>query len=176
MIGTVAALRPEKNLARLLRAFRLVVDVVPARLVIAGDGPERPGLERLTGDLGLGDRVRFTGHLDDPAALYRTLDIFALSSDTEQMPLSVIEAMASGLPVAATAVGDVAAMLAAENQPFVTPLEDAALAGAIAALARDAASRAGIGAANRAKAAEFGEAAMVAAWRALFDNVATDGA
>ena len=129
MIGTVAALRPEKNLARLLRAFRLVADVMPARLVIAGDGPERPGLEQLTRDLGLSGLVRFTGHLDDPAALYRTLDIFALSSDTEQMPLSVIEAMASGLPVAATAVGDVAAMLAAENQAFVTPLEDAALAG-----------------------------------------------
>ena len=60
------------------------------------------------------------------------------------MPLSVIEAMASGLPVAATAVGDVAAMLAAENQAFVTPLEDAALAGAIAALARDA-RRASVG-------------------------------
>ena len=175
VIGTVAALRPEKNLARLLRAFRLVADVVPVRLVIAGGGLERAGLERLACDLGLGDRVRFTGYLDDPAALYRSLDIFALSSDTEQMPLSVIEAMASGLPVAATAVGDVAAMLAAENQALVTPLEDAALAGAIAALARDAALRASVGAANRAKAeAEFGQVAMVAAWGALFDEAAAN--
>jgi glycosyltransferase involved in cell wall biosynthesis len=171
VIGTVAALRREKNLARLLRAFRLVVVDVPARLVIAGDGPERPTLEQLTRDLGLSGLVRFAGHLDDPAALYRGLDVFALSSDTEQMPLSVIEAMASGLPVAATAVGDVAAMLAAENQAFVTPLVDAALAGAIAALARDAALRAGVGAANRAKAeAEFDQVAMVAAWGALFDE------
>ena len=145
VIGTVAALRPEKNLARLLRAFRLVADVMPARLVIAGDGPERPRLERITRDLGLSELVRFTGHLDDPAVLYRRFDVFALSSDTEQMPLSVIEAMASGLPVAATAVGDVAAMLAAENHAFVTPLEDAALAAAIAALARDAALRARVG-------------------------------
>ena len=53
MIGTVAALRPEKNLARLLRAFRLVADAVPARLVIVGGGPERAGLERLACDLGL---------------------------------------------------------------------------------------------------------------------------
>ena len=177
VIGTVAALRPEKNLARLLRAFRLVADVMPARLVVAGDGPERPRLERLTRDLGLGERVRFTGHLDDPAALYRIFDMFALSSDTEQMPLSVIEAMASGLPVAATAVGDVAAMLAAENQAFVTPLEDAALAAAIAALARDAALRAGVGAANRAKAeAQFGQMAMVAVWGALFDEAAANRA
>ena len=73
VIGTVAALRPEKNLARLLRAFRLVADVMPVRLVIAGDGPERAGLERLSRDLGLSGLVRFTGHLDDPAALYRGL-------------------------------------------------------------------------------------------------------
>jgi glycosyltransferase involved in cell wall biosynthesis len=171
VIGIVAALRPEKNLARLLRAFRLVADVMRARLVIAGDGPERLRLEQITRDLGLSALVRFTGHLDDPAVLYRGLDVFALSSDTEQMPLSVIEAMASGLPVAATAVGDVAAMLATENHAFVTPLEDAALAAAIAALARDAALRGRVGIANRAKAEEeFGQAAMVTAWGVLFDE------
>ncbi len=171
VIGTVAALRPEKNLPRLLRAFRLAVDVMPARLVIAGDGPERAGLERLAGELALDGIVRFTGHLDDPAPLYRGLDVFALSSDTEQMPLSVIEAMASGLPVAATDVGDVAAMVAAENQAFVTPVEDAALAEAIMELARDAALRARVGAANQAKAAaEFGQGAMAAAWGLLIDG------
>ena len=173
VIGTVAALRPEKNLPRLLRAFRLVADVMPARLVIAGDGPERPGLERLAGEPGLDKRVCFTGHLDDPAALYRSLDMFALSSDTEQMPLTVIEAMASGLPIAATDVGDVAAMLAAENQAFVTSKDEAALGGAIMTLARDATLRARVGAANRAKAeAEFDQAAMQGTWGALFDGAA----
>jgi glycosyltransferase involved in cell wall biosynthesis len=172
VIGTVSALRPEKNLGRLLRAFRRVADALPARLVIAGDGPERAALERLAGELGLGERVCFTGHLDDPAALYRRLDVFALSSDTEQMPLSVIEAMASGLPVAATAVGDVPGMLAAENQAFVTPLAEAALAEALMTLLKDAALRGELGEANRVKAeAEFGQAAMVTAWGALFDDV-----
>ena len=86
------------------------------------------------------------------------------------MPLSVIEAMAAGLPVAATEVGDVAAMLAAENQAFVTPLEDAALAGAIAALARDAALRAGSARrTGRRRRRSSVEVAMVAAWGALFD-------
>ncbi len=170
LIGTVAALRPEKNLSRLLRAFRLVADTLPARLVIAGDGPERPGLERLASELGLAGQVRFAGHLDAPEALYRSLDVFALSSDTEQMPLSVIEAMASGLPVAATAVGDVGTMVSADNRAFVVPLDEAALAGAIVTLARDAALQARVGAANRAKAeAEFGLAGMVATWGALFD-------
>jgi glycosyltransferase involved in cell wall biosynthesis len=171
VIGTVAGLRAEKNVARLVRSFRLVADVLPARLVIAGDGPQRAALERLAGELGLAGRVHFTGHLDDPAVAYRGLDVFALSSDTEQMPLSVIEAMAAGLPAAATDVGDVCAMLAEANRPFVTALDDAALAGAIRTLVDDAALRRRLGAANRAKAvAEFGQARMLAAWGALLDG------
>ena len=172
VIGTVAALRAEKNLARLLHAFRHVTDVMPAQLVIAGEGAERPALERLAAELGVGERVRFTGHIDDPAPLYRSFDVFALSSDTEQMPLSVIEAMASGLPIAATNVGDVAAMVAAENREFVTRLDAVPLAEALTALGRDAALRARVGAANRAKAEmEFGQHAMIAAYADLFDRI-----
>jgi glycosyltransferase involved in cell wall biosynthesis len=171
IIGTVATLRPVKNLSRLVRAFRQVANVTPARLVIGGDGPERPDLEQLTAKLGLGGRVCFTGYLNDPMLLYGHLDIFALSSDTEQMPLSVIEAMASGLPVAATAVGDVKDMLAAQNQALVREPTDAALADAIATLARDSELRSSVGAANRARAeAEFSLSAMVLAWGALFDG------
>ncbi|MEJ0015012.1 MAG: glycosyltransferase [Acetobacteraceae bacterium] len=171
VVGTVAALRAEKNLGRLLRAFRLLPETLPARLVIAGDGPERTGLERLAGDLGLASRVEFTGYVADPAPLYRRFDLVALSSDTEQMPLSVIEAMAAGLPVAATDVGDIAAMVAKENLAFVTPPDDAALAEALAALLRDPDLRARVGAANRAKAAaEFALDTMVGAWRRMFDG------
>ena len=95
--------------------------------------------------------------------------MFALSSDTEQMPMSVLEAMAAGLPVAATDVGDVAAMLAEDNRPFVTPPDDAALAGAMATLLDRPALGKSIGAANRARAArEFDEATMVRAYAALF--------
>lgn len=115
IIGTVAALRAEKNIARLLRAFRLVADIVPARLVIVGDGPQRTALETLAQEMGLGTRVRFIGHVDEPAPLYDEFDVFALSSDTEQMPLTVIEAMGAGLPIAATDVGDVRAMVSSEN-------------------------------------------------------------
>lgn len=172
VIGTVAALRPEKNLGRLLHAFRRLIATVPARLVVVGDGPERAGLQRLAAELQLGDSVSFTGNIADPAPYYRDFDIFALSSDTEQMPLSVIEAMAAGLPVAATSVGDVPEMLACENRPYVVASEEAALASALAALSADPALRARIGAANRAKAqAEFAQATMVAAWQELFDRV-----
>jgi glycosyltransferase involved in cell wall biosynthesis len=171
VIGTVTALRPEKNLERLLRAFRLVVEEEPALLVIAGDGPERSSLERLAVELGLADRVRFLGYVDKPCTLYRAFDVFALSSDTEQMPLSVIEAMASGVPVVATDVGDVAVTLAAENRDFVTPPNERALAGAMLALLRDATLRLHVGDANRMKAAsEFDLPSMVSAWAALFDG------
>jgi glycosyltransferase involved in cell wall biosynthesis len=171
VIGTVAGLRPEKNVARLLRAFRIVTETLPSRLMIVGEGPEGAALRRLAAELGILDRVCFTGHLDNPAVVYRGLDVFALSSDTEQMPLSVIEAMASGLPVAATGVGDVRAMLAAENQGFITAIDETALAQAVLRLLRDPVLRERIGVANRAKAeAEFGEAAMVTAWGGLFDR------
>jgi glycosyltransferase involved in cell wall biosynthesis len=171
VIGSITGLRGEKNLTRLLHAFRRVVDVTPARLIIAGDGPERSTLQARVSELGLEGRVQFAGHLDDPAPLYRDIDVFALSSDTEQMPLSVLEAMAASIPVAATDVGDIAAMVSEENRAFITPLDDAALATAIASLVGDRALRQRVGMANHGKAvAEFGQARMISAWRTLFDG------
>jgi len=171
VVGTVTALRAEKNLARLVRAFRRVVDVMPAMLVLVGDGPELPMLQTLVAELGLGGAVRFTGHVAQPQALYAGFDVFALSSDTEQMPLSVLEAMAARLPVAATDVGDVRGMLAEANGRFVDPRDDAALAEALSGLLRDPARRRAIGADNRAKAErDYDQATMFAAWAALFDG------
>jgi glycosyltransferase involved in cell wall biosynthesis len=174
VIGTVAALRPEKNIARLLRSFAALT---AGRLVIVGDGPERPALEALATTLGVSRRVHFAGHHQDPAPFYAGFDIFALSSDTEQMPLSVIEAMAAGLPVVATGVGDVRLMLAAENLPHVTRLDDTAprdaaggaFAGALAVLLADPDLRHRIGLANLDKARrDFDQAAMFAAYGALW--------
>jgi glycosyltransferase involved in cell wall biosynthesis len=105
--------------------------------------------------------------------LYPGFDIVALSSDTEQMPMAVLEAMAAGLPVAATDVGDVRAMLAPENAALLTPLDAGALAGALDALLGDAGLRARLGAANRARAeAVYDQAAMFAAYEALFIGTA----
>lgn len=166
VIGTVAALREEKNIARLLGAFARLPS---GRLVIVGDGPERLALEALAASLGIADRVQFVGHRQDTAAFYAQFDIFVLSSDTEQMPLSVIEAMASGLPVVSTAVGDVRQMVAEENAALIVPLEHAALAGALAGLIGDLDARHRIGLANLAKARrDFDQAAMFAAHGALW--------
>jgi glycosyltransferase involved in cell wall biosynthesis len=170
VIGTVAALRPEKHLARLLEAFALLPS--PARLVIVGDGPERAALEGLATRLGIAGAVEFLGQQADPRSALRSFDLFALSSDTEQMPLSVLEAMASGLPVAATDVGDLSAMLAAENRPFVVAPQVEALAQAMAALLADPRRRQAIGAANRARAERaFDQEVMFAAYAALFDGM-----
>jgi glycosyltransferase involved in cell wall biosynthesis len=169
VIGTVAALRAEKNLARLVRAFALARRDRPARLVVVGDGPERPALEDLARTLGVGGDVRFAGHLAEPRHAYAAFDIFALSSDTEQMPLSLLEAMAAGLPVAATDVGDVAFMLAEANRRFVTALDDAALAVALASLLDQPALRRELGAANRARAErDYDQQTMVDAYARLF--------
>ena len=169
VIGTVAALRPEKNIARLLRAFARAATGTAARLVVAGDGSERPGLVELARTLGVADRVHFVGHVPCPEGLYADLDVFALSSDTEQMPFSVLEAMASGLPVAATDVGDVRAMVAAENRDFIVPLDEHALAERLRTLISDPSLARRIGAANRVKAVrEFDQEQMFAAYAELW--------
>lgn len=174
LIGTVAALRAEKNIARLLRAAAILArEGMAFRLAVIGDGPERAMLGALAAGLGIAERTRFTGHVPDPAEAYRALDLFALSSDTEQMPFSVLEAMATALPVAATDVGDVRAMLAPENAPHVAACGDAALAAAIGGLLRDAGLRAAIGAANRARAErDFDQEVMFARHAALWRNEA----
>jgi len=171
VIGTVAALRPEKNIARLVGAFARVLAHRPARLSIVGDGPERASLEALARSLGIASAVTFHGQQQDPAPFHAGFDLFALSSDTEQMPISVLEAMATGLAVAATDVGDVRAMLASGNAPFVAAKDEAALAGAILAALADPDGAAAIGRANRRRAeAEFDERAMVARYRTLFSG------
>ncbi len=172
VIGTVAALRAEKNLGRLLHAFAAVRQAMPARLVIVGDGAERGALQALAEGLGVAADVRFAGHLQEPRAEYAGFDLFALSSDTEQMPLSVLEAMAARLPVAATDVGDVRGMLAAENAPHVVPRDAPALAAAMLALLRLPDRGRRIGAANRARAeAAYSQDAMFLAWAGVFDGV-----
>ena len=170
-IGTVAALRPEKNIARLIHAFAQARTHRICRLVIVGDGPERPALERLAAKLGIAHDVHFTGHTQDPTALIAGFDVFAMSSDTEQMPLSLLEAMAASRPVAATDVGDIRAILPPEQSPYITPCEAAPLGTALAHLLDDPAHRITLGAANHVKAAkDYDLQTMLTAWNDLFQG------
>lgn len=167
-LGTLAGLRPVKNLPRLVRAFAALPE--PWQLVIAGEGPERDAIAAEALRLGLSHRVHLPGFVGDPAKAIGLFDLFALSSDSEQFPVSVVEAMAAGLAIAAPRVGDIAAMVADENQPFIVPADDEpALAAALQALAADPALRARIGGGNQARARrEFDEAAMIATTRAIY--------
>ena len=167
-LGTLAGLRAVKNLPRLVRAFAPLPEAW--QLVILGEGPEREAIRAEAIKLGVGHRVHLPGHVAYPAEVMGLFDLFALSSDSEQFPLSVVEAMASGLAIAAPRVGDLEAMVAGENRRFLSPPGDeAALSRSLQALADDGDMRAAIGKANRSRAeADYDEAKMIAAYRNLY--------
>lgn len=166
VIGTVAGLRKVKDLPRLVRA---VAPLPPhVRLVIVGEGPERAAILAEAASCGMADRLVMPGFMAQPARWIGHFDLLALSSQSEQQPIAVIEAMAAGLPVVSPDVGDVAAMVADDNRRFVASGE-AEFRAALAELAGDAALRARVGAANRRAAAErFDESTMVAAYENLY--------
>lgn len=172
VIGTVAGLRKVKHLTRLVAEFVPLAHA--ARLVIVGEGPDRAAIAAAAAEFGIADRVHLAGFVADPAKFVGLFDIFALSSDSEQAPISVLEAMAAGLPVVAPAVGDIAAMVSAENRPFIAdPSAQLGLLAAMTRLADDERLRANVGAANRAKAiAEFDEAKMIARYARLYGEAA----
>lgn len=169
VVGTVAPLRPEKNVARLLRVFARLGDRPAVRLVVAGDGSERADLERLARELGIAERVLFTGEVKPEAAL-GSFDVFTLSSDTEQMPNALLEAMAASRAVAAVDVGDVKGLVSEENRQFIVSRDDgAAFAAALRHLLSDEAMRGRLGDKNRQRAvAEFCQERMFAAYAEIF--------
>jgi L-malate glycosyltransferase len=170
IIGTIAGLRAVKNLPRLVRAVAAAGPNV--QLAIAGEGPEREKIMTEATQLGMADRMIMPGFLSDPAGYIGHFDIFALSSDSEQFPISLVEAMAAGLPAVSTDVGDVRAMLSPENARFVIDAADeAGLANAIAMLAQNPNLRAQIGAANRQRAmAEYREDRMIERYRSFYGD------
>lgn len=167
-LGTLADLRPDKNLPRLVRAFAALPE--EWQLVIVGDGPEREAIREEALRQDVAHRVHLPGAVADPAKVVGLFDLCALSSQSEQFPVSVVEAMAAGLPVVSTDAGDVAEIVAQENHPFITSQGDEdALASALSALADDEVLRRRVGDANRRRAkAAFDVKAMVAAYRAVY--------
>lgn len=108
VVGTVGRLTEIKKQSSLLRAFAALCGnfaTIPFHLLIVGDGPERHNLKELVDQLGIRNRVTFTGYQSQPEYYLGLMDIFALSSRSEGMPLAVLEAWAAELPVVATRVG-----------------------------------------------------------------------
>jgi len=137
--GIAARLVPEKDHFTLLRAFAAVVNDVPgAELQIAGDGPLRARLEGFTRELNLANRVTFLGALPHTAQFLSQLDIFVLSSLNEGLPLSLLEAMAAGLPVVATRAGGTEeAAIDGQNAYLADPGDSKGLAQAMIRMARE---------------------------------------
>ena len=147
-IGTVGRLERVKRHDVLVDAFAQLPHR-DARLLIAGDGPERQRILSRAAALGVGGRVTLAGHVDDAAAFHQALDVYVQSSDSEGIPNAVLEAMALETPVVATDVGGTAELLRADVDGLLVPRRDAcAIARRIDQVLRDPA-----GASARARAA-----------------------
>ncbi|MEM9352495.1 MAG: glycosyltransferase [Planctomycetota bacterium] len=120
VVGIIAALRPEKNHELLLKgAARIIAERPNSRFLIVGDGPMREPLEGLAAELGIAENVLFTGSRPDIAQLLSAVDVFALTSHNEASPVSILEAMASGVPVVASDVGSVSESVTHESSGFL---------------------------------------------------------
>ena len=138
VVVSVGRLKQPKDFSTLARALAQLD--VPYRALVAGDGPDRPALEAEVAALGV--RLGLPGERDDIPGLLASADVFVLSSRSEGMPLSILEAMAAGLPVVASAVGGVPELvLDGETGLLVPPGDPAALAAGLRRLLEDPARR-----------------------------------
>jgi glycosyltransferase involved in cell wall biosynthesis len=151
VLGLVGRLAWEKGVdVFLAAAARVASEFASARFLVVGDGPDRSALESQVDLLGLRERVMLAGRRDDMAAAYASFDVMVSSSRQEGLPMAILEGMASGLPLVATAVGDVPTVVRDGVTGLLVPPDDVGrLATAMLELLRDAALRARLGAAGR---------------------------
>jgi glycosyltransferase involved in cell wall biosynthesis len=175
VVGNVAALTPHKDHATLLAALPEVFARVPqAQVLVFGEGELRPALEAQARALGLGERCRFVGFRSDLDSLVPRLDVFCLSSRWEGLGTSLLDAMAFGRPIVATAAGGIPEAVENGVNGRVVPVQDPkALAGALVELLLDAERRAALGRAGRERfVSRFTAGRMVEETLAVYHEVA----
>lgn len=157
IVGNVAALVPHKGQRHLIEAAAIVVRQVPdARFVIAGAGELREALERQIRERHLEKHVFLVGFRPDILSVHKAFDIFVMSSVTEGLGTSLLDAMASRRPVVATTAGGMPEVVAdGETGLLVPPRDDAALAEAIVRLLKDRPMRTAMGAAGERRVREL---------------------
>jgi sugar transferase (PEP-CTERM/EpsH1 system associated) len=173
-IGTIGRLDPVKNQAALIEAFATLKTSHPhLRLVIVGDGPLRESLQQHAADLGVADAVTFTGARSDTPDLLRSFDVFVLPSINEGISNTILEAMASGLPVVADRVGGNPELVAdGLTGALYEGADPATLAAALRPYVTDSGLRRAHGEAARARVVQnFGLDSMVARYLALYDEL-----
>ncbi len=168
VIGTVGRLDANKNQALLVRAIAPILSA-QLRLVIVGDGPARADVEAAAAG---SPHVVLTGRRMDVPRLVHAFDVFALSSISEGLPLVVPEAMAAGLPIVSTAVGGIPSVVEDGVTGLLVPIDEHALANALAVLAKDQPRARAMGAAAREIAlARYSADRMVDAYLALYASI-----
>ena len=173
LVASVARLDPQKNTLGLIESFASALGGDPrCHLLLAGDGALAEQARGLALSRGVAERVHFLGVRQDVPELLSASDIFILASHWEGNPISVLEAMAAGLPVIATAVGGVPGLIDHPATGILVPPGDArSLKVALASLAHDAPVRRQLAEAARRHSARFDAGAMVAAYAALFERL-----
>ena len=157
VIGTVARLSPEKDQGTMLAAFRHVLEEIPdARLILVGDGPCAMKLHEEAAKLGMNGHVDFLGQCSNIPEVLKGMSVFTLSSTTEGLSMTLLEAMAAGLPIVATDVGGNRELLRPPQCGLVVPARDPrALGRAYIELLLNPQRRAQMGAASRARAVQY---------------------
>lgn len=171
LVGVIARLQPEKGVAAFLKAAARVSSLFPkAHFLVVGDGPLRQELLTLAKRLGVRERVHFLGFRPDARTIIEYLDVLVVPSLSEGSPLVVLEGMAAGVPVVASAVGGIPDQIRHEREGLLIPPGDpAALDDALLNLLRDPAHARSLGEAGRRRAAsEFGYATMVRRIEAVY--------
>lgn len=175
VIGSVGRLARVKGYDRLLVAFRTLSAELPdAILLLVGDGPERGALERQAEQLGILSRVIFAGFQPEVGGYYAAMHLFVLPSRSEGVALSLLEAMAAGVPVAATAVGGNREILADGAAGWILPDDETAWPAMLAGILRDSTEpERRVAAARERVRTVYNSERTLAAYEALYREVLT---
>jgi len=174
LVMQVARFHPVKDHHSALVAFARVVDEIPsARLCLIGEGEDSPGIEALSAELGIHEHVLFLGARNDIAKLLPAADVFMLSSVSEGVSVTLLEAMATGLPIAATDVGGNGEVVDGGKTGLLSPRGDGrALAESLITLLKDPGRRHAMGHAGRTRQLDmFTQDRMHGAYAGLYDRM-----
>lgn len=167
---TVARFMKQKNHTLLLHSFAKAHRKLPdISLMLVGGGELQSQLEQLSSELGISDAVKFVGEVSNVEDYLAKADVFVLSSDYEGLPLSVLEAMASGLPIISTEVGGVADIVT-DNGILVKPGSCDELSTAMIELAENSERRFELGVCSRRNATQYDSAHFIAKYETLYEK------
>jgi glycosyltransferase involved in cell wall biosynthesis len=167
-------LDPEKEMDTWLRAAALISRTMDAQFIVGGEGTDRPRLEALAADLGVGGRVHFIGYLSDAdfPALYRLADVYLMLAPVELQSISTLEAMASGLPVVAAAAGALPELVRHGRNGHLVPPADPLSAGtALTTLLADRPLREMMGGISRRIALGHDLQRTISSYEQVFDEL-----